>query len=115
LTVNSRDAIQNLATIAGKHRHEASTVARCVDPGYIRRVHPRHMLPALYVLDSICENIYESYGRLFVPLVEGLFLIAYASSGDLDRDRMRDLLATWRTGAASGAELFGRNAQFSLE
>lgn len=114
LTFNSRPIIQNLSLMAQDFQRWASIVAQCLE-AHIRRVPPTLKLPAFYLLDSICKNIYEPYGSVFAPLVTDLFLDAYRSVDPSTQGKMEEMLVTWRTGAPNGRELFGVVPQVTLE
>ncbi|EJD53737.1 hypothetical protein AURDEDRAFT_110499 [Auricularia subglabra TFB-10046 SS5] len=114
LTFNSRPIIQNLSLMAQDFQRWASIVAQCLE-AHIRRVPSTLKLPAFYLLDSICKNIYEPYGSVFAPLVTDLFLDAYRSVDPSTQGKMEEMLVTWRTGAPNGRELFGVVPQVTLE
>ncbi|KAJ3552195.1 hypothetical protein NM688_g4281 [Phlebia brevispora] len=72
-------------------------------------------LPAFYLLDAICKNVYEPYARLFTPVVVRLFLDTYELVDQNTRQKMDEMLLTWRTGAPNGRELFGVVPQLAIE
>lgn len=81
----------------------------------IRKVPAPIKLPAFYLLDSICKNIYNPYATVFAPLVPDLFLDAYRSVDPATQSKMEEMLVTWRTGSPNGRELFGVVPQVTLE
>ncbi|KZW04079.1 hypothetical protein EXIGLDRAFT_600069 [Exidia glandulosa HHB12029] len=114
LTFNSRPIIQNLSMMAQDFQRWASIVAQCLD-AHIRRVPAPIKLPAFYLLDSICKNIYSPYASVFAPMVANLFLDAYYAVDPSTQSKMEEMLVTWRTGAPDGRELFGVSPQITLE
>ncbi|KAF7793670.1 hypothetical protein EIP86_004785 [Pleurotus ostreatoroseus] len=114
LTVNSRPIIQNLSMIAQDYQRYADTVVSCIET-HIRRAPPFAKLPAFYLLDAICKNVFEPYARLFTPVVVRLFLDTYELVDQSTRQKMDEMLLTWRTGAPNGRELFGTVPQLALE
>lgn len=67
---------------------------------------PAYVLPAFYLLDSICKNIGPPYLALFSRFIERAFLSAYHSVDPPTRTKLEELLGTWKTGGADGGELF---------
>lgn len=114
LTFNSRPIIQNLSMMAQDFQRWAPIVAQCLE-AHIRRVPPPIKLPAFYLLDSICKNIYNPYASVFTPIVQTLFLDAYRSVDPVTQGKMEEMLVTWRTGAPNARELFGVVPQVALE
>ena len=72
-------------------------------------------LPAFYVLDAISKNIFEPYARHFSSFVAQLFLETYRQVDALMRNKMEEMLLTWRTGSPTGRELFGAQIQGIIE
>jgi pre-mRNA cleavage complex 2 protein Pcf11 len=72
-------------------------------------------LPAFYLLDAVSKNVFEPYARNFTPLVVPLFLDTYGQVDQSTRNKMEEMLLTWRTGAPNGRELFGVVAQLAIE
>lgn len=72
-------------------------------------------LPAFYLLDALCKNVYDPYARLFTPVVVRLFLDTYELVDQSTRQKMDEMLLTWRSGAANGRELFGAVSQLAIE
>jgi len=72
-------------------------------------------LPAFYLLDAVSKNVFEPYARNFSPLVVPLFLDSYGQVDQNTRNKMEEMLLTWRTGAPNGRELFGVVAQLAIE
>ena len=72
-------------------------------------------LPAFYLLDAICKNVFEPYARLFTPVVVRLFLDTYEVVDQSTRTKMEEMLLTWRTGAPNARELFGVVSQLAIE
>ncbi|KAH7105676.1 hypothetical protein BKA62DRAFT_690526 [Auriculariales sp. MPI-PUGE-AT-0066] len=114
LTFNSRPIIQNLSMIAQQYIHWANIVTECLE-AHIRRVPPHMKLPAFYLLDSICKNVFSEYAHRFAPIVVNLFIDAHHSVDPQTQAKMDEMLITWRTGAPGGRELFGVVPQIDLE
>jgi len=72
-------------------------------------------LPAFYLLDSICKNVYQEYAHRFAPMVTNMFLDAYRSVDHATQAKMEEMLVTWRNGAPGGRELFGVTPQIDIE
>jgi hypothetical protein len=72
-------------------------------------------LPAFYLLDAISKNVYEPYARHFASFVIPLFLEAYGQVDEVTRNKMEEMLFTWRTGSPAGKELFGVAPQIAIE
>lgn len=78
-------------------------------------MHPSIKLPAWYLLDSISKNLGTTYTSLFASFVTPLFLESYDLVDDSTRNKMEEMLVTWRTGGPGGVELFGHGNQVSIE
>ena len=72
-------------------------------------------LPAFYLLDAISKNVYEPYARHFASFVIPLFLDTYGQVDETTRNKMEEMLLTWRTGSPAGKELFGVPPQIAIE
>ncbi|KAF8745906.1 hypothetical protein AX14_004211 [Amanita brunnescens Koide BX004] len=72
-------------------------------------------LPAFYLLDAISKNVYEPYARHFASFVIPLFLETYGQVDEVTRNKMEEMLFTWRTGSPTGKELFGVAPQIAIE
>jgi len=72
-------------------------------------------LPAFYLLDAISKNVHEPYARRFAPVVSRLFLDTYGQVDDATRQKMEEMLITWRTGSPNRTELFGAVNQIAIE
>ncbi|KAF8663446.1 hypothetical protein AX16_001016 [Volvariella volvacea WC 439] len=114
LTVNSRPIIQNLSMLAQYYSRFAEIVAQCLE-AHIRRVPPWMKLPPFYLLDAISKNVFDPYARQFAPVVTNLFLDTYREVDDATRNKMEEMLLTWRTGSPVGKELFGVPTQIAIE
>ncbi|KDQ20713.1 hypothetical protein BOTBODRAFT_26732 [Botryobasidium botryosum FD-172 SS1] len=115
LTVNNKVIIHQIAFIAREHaQHYADVVAHCIEL-HIRKVPPSIKLPPFYLLDSISKNIGRPYTGLFSAFIAPLFLDTYHVVDIPTRGKMEEMLVTWRTGGPGGVELFGREAQMSIE
>ncbi|KAJ4478232.1 hypothetical protein J3R30DRAFT_3480111 [Lentinula aciculospora] len=114
LTVNSRPLIQNLSMMAHDYLRFADIVAQCIET-HIRKVQPWVKLPVFYLLDMISKNIYEPYARHFARFVISLFIDTYQQVDEPTRNKMVELVLTWRTGSPTGKELFGLPAQVQIE
>ncbi|KAG0146671.1 hypothetical protein CROQUDRAFT_77413 [Cronartium quercuum f. sp. fusiforme G11] len=115
---NNKYIINDLTTLASVYQHRMSPfIVKDIDQ-HIRDSHPAHRLVAFYVIDSICKNLGHPYPELFKPFIERLFLIAYRDVEEIDaitKVKFEELLGTWRTGSARGAELFGADVQRRIE
>ncbi|KAF8308156.1 hypothetical protein DL93DRAFT_2171317 [Clavulina sp. PMI_390] len=115
LVENNRAVIHRLAYIAREHAERfAPVIAECMEH-HIRHVHPALKLPAWYLLDSVSKNLGALYAHLFSAFVAPLFLDCYDRVDDSTRSKMEEMLVTWRTGGPGGTELFGKNAQLTVE
>ncbi|PFH52818.1 hypothetical protein AMATHDRAFT_172853, partial [Amanita thiersii Skay4041] len=114
LQVNSRPMIQTLSMLAQEYSRFAEIVAQCLE-AHIRRVPPWMKLPAFYLLDAISKNVYEPYARQFASFVIPLFLDTYGQVDEVTRNKMEEMLLTWRTGSPTGKELFGVPPQIAIE
>jgi pre-mRNA cleavage complex 2 protein Pcf11 len=72
-------------------------------------------LPAFYLIDAISKNVYNPYARFFASVVAPLFLETYGQVDQQTRNKMEEMLLTWRTGAPGGRELFGVGPQVAIE
>jgi len=109
-----RLTIHRLSYIAREHSQRfANVISQCVEQ-HIRRVHPAIKLPSFYLLDSISKNIGAPYTVLFSSFITALFLDSYHVVDISTRNKMEEMLVTWRT-AHSGAELFGSGPQQTIE
>ena len=79
------------------------------------KVHPAIKLPPFYLLDSVSKNLGAPYTVLFSSFIAGLFLDSYNVVDDSTRNKMEEMLVTWRTGGPGGVELFGASAQLNIE
>ena len=70
---------------------------------------------AFYLLDTISKNVYELYAHRFSSFVVPLFLESYFQVDESTRDKMEEMLLTWRTGSPSRKELFGVRQQIAIE
>ena len=70
---------------------------------------------AFYLLDAISKNVYELYAHRFSSFVVPLFLESYFQVDESTRDKMEEMLLTWRTGSPSRKELFGVHQQIAME
>lgn len=61
------------------------------------------------------KNLGHPYTQLFSSFVAPLFLECYDHVDDTTRSKMEEMLVTWRTGGPGGVELFGQNAQLTIE
>ncbi|KAG8880765.1 hypothetical protein FRB97_000558 [Tulasnella sp. 331] len=115
LVVNNRNIIQTLAFIASDNAHRLSViVSDCIEL-HIRRAHPQTKLPAWYLLDSIAKNVGQPYVPLFSTFIVRVFLDSYYAVDLPTRSKMEEMLVTWRTGGPGGYELFGIDAQTTIE
>ncbi|KAH8922214.1 hypothetical protein BT69DRAFT_1282456, partial [Atractiella rhizophila] len=118
LTVNSKPVINRLTMIAEEHaRTRANVIVQCIEealnraPSYLR-------LPLLYLIDSISKNIGHPYPSLFSRFIERSFLQSYhlvSAEQPQARQKLEELLGTWRTGGTNGGELFRVGVQKGIE
>lgn len=80
-----------------------------------RQVPPWMKLPAFYLLDAISKNVYEPYARVFASFVTPLFLETYHLVDQGTRNKMEEMLLTWRNGSPTGKEVFGIPTQVAIE
>ncbi|VDB85436.1 unnamed protein product [Peniophora sp. CBMAI 1063] len=114
LTMNSRPIIQDLSVYAQEYARWSDSVVSCIDK-HIRMVPAWMKLPAFYLVDAICKNVYNPYSRAFAPVVAPLFLDTYGQVDEQTRSKMAEMLLTWRTGGPNGRELFGVGPQVAIE
>ncbi|KAL9935270.1 hypothetical protein V8E36_005618 [Tilletia maclaganii] len=72
-------------------------------------------LPALYLVDSISKNIGQPYTTNWSGIITRLFLETFRVVDAPTRQRLEELLATWRKGGPNGSPLFGESAQWTIE
>lgn len=114
LTFNSRAIIETLVMLAQNNSRYADIVVSCIDT-HIRKVPPQHKLPAFYLIDAISKNVFEPYAKRFASIVTPLFLSTYEQSDDQTRNKMEEMLLTWRDGAPHRREVFGPVTQLAIE
>ena len=83
--------------------------------GMSSQVPPQHKLPAFYLIDAISKNVFEPYAKRFASIVTPLFLSTYEQSDDQTRNKMEEMLLTWRDGAPHRREVFGPVTQLAIE
>ncbi|KAF9534212.1 hypothetical protein CPB83DRAFT_843868 [Crepidotus variabilis] len=114
LTINSRVHIQDLSMMAQDHPHFSSIVAQSLDH-HIRQVPPWMKLPGFYLLDAISKNVFEPYASVFSRIVTSLFMDAYFQVDSSTRNKMEEMLLTWRTAGPEHSPLFGPETQDRLQ
>lgn len=114
LTFNSRAIIENLVMLAQNNSRYADIIVSCIDT-HIRKVPPQHKLPAFYLIDAISKNVFEPYAKRFASVVTPLFLQTYDQSDDQTRNKMEEMLLTWRDGSPHRREVFGPVTQLAIE
>ncbi|KAH6915345.1 hypothetical protein BKA70DRAFT_1093916 [Coprinopsis sp. MPI-PUGE-AT-0042] len=114
LTFNSRAIIENLVMLAQNNSRSADIIVSCID-AHIRKVPPQHKLPAFYLIDAISKNVFEPYAKRFASVVTPLFLQTYNQSDDQTRNKMEEMLLTWRDGSPHRREVFGPVTQLAIE
>lgn len=72
-------------------------------------------LPAWYLIDAISKNYHETYARRFASIVTSLFLDTYRQVDGQTKQKMEEMLLTWRTGSREHTELFGAQYQLAIE
>lgn len=63
----------------------------------------------------ISKNIYDPYARLFASFIIPVFLESYGLVDTSTRNKMDELVITWRTASPTRKELFGAAAQLAIE
>ncbi|KAJ2930199.1 hypothetical protein H1R20_g6915, partial [Candolleomyces eurysporus] len=114
LTFNSRPIIERLSLLAQDYSRHADIVVSCVET-HIRRVQPSMKLPAFYLLDSVSKNVHDPYARKFAPVIVRLFLDTYGQVDPKTRQKMEEMLLTWRNGSPTRSEVFGAVNQLAIE
>lgn len=72
-------------------------------------------LPLFYLLDSIAKNAFHPYAAAFAPRIVRLFLDTYHTVDQPTQHKMREMMATWRSGSPDHRELFGSAVQSEIE
>ena len=72
-------------------------------------------LPAFYLLDSMSKNVHDPYARKFAPVIVRLFLDTYGQVDPKTRQKMEEMLLTWRNGSPTRSEVFGAVNQLAIE
>jgi len=72
-------------------------------------------LPLFYLLDSIAKNAFNPYAAAFAPRIVRLFLDTYHVVDQQTQHKMREMMATWRSGSPDRRELFGSAVQAEIE
>ncbi|CAG8570880.1 4391_t:CDS:2 [Acaulospora colombiana] len=111
LTVNSRPIIQDLSMLAQSYPHMAHVVVDAIE----RQMAPPFKLPLFYLLDSIAKNAFEPYAAAFSSRIVRLFLDTYYAVDQQTQHKMREMMATWRSGSPNHRELFGSAVQSEIE
>lgn len=120
LTFNSRPIIQNASILALERRNAhdwdgMTAVAQELERA-IAYAPPQGKLPLLYLLDSIAKNVGPPYtSNLFPSFLGRAFLDAYFSVEGVVKNKMEEMLATWRTGGPGRTELFGPALREEIE
>ncbi|KAL2913638.1 mRNA 3' end processing factor [Polyrhizophydium stewartii] len=96
LTFNSKPIITNLTIIAHESIHAAPAVARAIED-HLRRADARHVIPAMYLMDSILKNVGGVYRSCFARNIVAVFKAAYAAVPPQDKARLQKLVGTWKT------------------
>ncbi|CAF3403431.1 unnamed protein product [Rotaria sp. Silwood1] len=95
LKLNSKPLINFLTILAEEKMHNAPQIVRAVEER-ILETKGDHVLPALYVLDSIVKNLRSSvYVQLFEAKLPVLFANAFNKVDERTRSSMFKLRQTW--------------------
>jgi len=78
-------------------------------------VPPWMKLPGFYLFDAISKNLYDTHAAAFASVVVPLYLDTYFQVDGNTRNKMEEMLLTWRTAAPDHVELFGPSAQLALQ
>lgn len=74
----------------------------------VTRASPQHKLPLLYLIDSISKNCGHPYTTSFFPsFLPRVFLESYFQVEGVTRNKMEEMVNTWKTGGPGRTELFG--------
>ncbi|KZO98035.1 hypothetical protein CALVIDRAFT_526335 [Calocera viscosa TUFC12733] len=130
LVQNSRPVIQQLTQLAIENLGRMGRVVadcigeyirnRCGLPSsatqfVIQRTAPTPVkLPAFYLMDSITKNC-NPYVTFFAPIVKDLFLQSARTVDPQTRQKMCEMLVTWRNGGPNQTPLFGAQVQDVIE
>ncbi|CAF2755181.1 unnamed protein product [Rotaria sp. Silwood2] len=95
LKMNSKPLINFLTILAEEKMHNAPQIVRAVEERIVE-TKGDHVLPALYVLDSIVKNLRSSlYVQLFEAKLPVLFANAFNKVDERTRSAMFKLRQTW--------------------
>ncbi|CAF4928476.1 unnamed protein product, partial [Rotaria sp. Silwood1] len=95
LKLNSKPLINFLTILAEEKMHNAPQIVRAIEER-ILETKGDHVLPALYVLDSIVKNLRSSvYVQLFEAKLPVLFANAFNKVDERTRSSMFKLRQTW--------------------
>ncbi|EJU06268.1 hypothetical protein DACRYDRAFT_92340 [Dacryopinax primogenitus] len=114
LVQNSRPVIQQLTQLAIENLGLMGQVVTDSIADYIRNAPVPVKLPAFYLLDSITKNC-NPYVSLFAPIVKDLFLQATRTVDPQTRQKLCEMLVTWRNGGPNQTPLFGDKVQVAIE
>lgn len=114
LTVNSRPIIQDLSMLAQNYPQMAHIVVESIER-QVRMMSAPFKLPLFYLLDSIAKNAFHPYAAAFAPRIVRLFLDSYHAVDQPTQHKMREMMATWRSGSPDHRELFGSAVQSEIE
>jgi len=72
-------------------------------------------LPAFYLFDAIAKNVYDGYAAVFSHIVVSLFIDTFFQVDASTRNKMEEMLLTWRTAGPDYTEIFGSDNQLQLQ
>ncbi len=72
-------------------------------------------LPGFYLFDAIAKNVYDGYAAVFSHVVVSLFIDTYFQVDASTRNKMEEMLLTWRTAGPDYTEIFGSDNQLQLQ
>ncbi|KAJ3035116.1 mRNA 3' end processing factor, partial [Rhizophlyctis rosea] len=96
LTFNSKPIITNLTIIAQENVNAAQAIVGAIEE-QMRDANPKHLLPLLYLTDSILKNVSGPYPAIFAPNIVNTFSSSYARVDNDDKARFLRVLQTWRS------------------
>jgi len=72
-------------------------------------------LPGFYLFDAISKNLYDTHAGALATIVVPLYLDTYYQVDASTRNKMEEMLLTWRTAGPDHTEIFGSSVQLTLQ
>ncbi|KAJ3515454.1 hypothetical protein NLJ89_g1743 [Agrocybe chaxingu] len=72
-------------------------------------------LIGFYLFDAIAKNLYDTHAATFASIVVPLYLDTYFQVDPSTKNKMEEMLLTWRTAGPDHTEIFGPNVQHDLQ